>query len=231
MHDLARVWESSKSLFSHKKIEETFRKELPNSDLRFGILIFGIAGLLTAAISLASTIELAYFGLFQLDTISEITGAGEPALDIMQFLPDAAFWLIFFVPFSIVYSLAYEGLLFGIFRFLKGKGTFAKQLYLSSIVSLSIAIASLLSLLFVFPGLNCIAGPVFILIGGIYLGLYVNSKAYEIAHDLPFMVTILMILAFAIPRILLMALIITEATAFMGLSSTIDFSGVEYVPG
>ncbi len=225
MEDLSRVWGSSKSLFSYGRIGETFKAELPHSDFRLGLAVFAVAAILTAVLASVSKVEEAHFGVFTYNTVAEIADIGQAVLDTGLLLQFALFQFLFIAPFSMVFSLVYERIAYQIFRLIGGKATFAQQYYLASIIGLAMAISTALGLLVPLPCLGPLAGLAFILIT-LYFVIFVSSKAYEIAHQLPFVHTLIIVLVLLLPRAIVMSFILIEATALFGLPEYYNISGV-----
>ena len=225
MSDLERVWESSKSLFNYKKVESTLEAERPKASIRLAIIIMAIAALITAALTVLSTIEAALFGTYAYNTMAEVVDIGEATFNIEPLIPFILFQFVFLAPFSLVYGLAFEGITFKILKLLKGKADFSQHLYLSSIVTLGIAIATVLSLLAPLPCLQYIGA--FGLIGLVaYFMTYVSIKAYEAAHRLPLLPVIAVVAVLLIPRLALMIFILQEASEFFGIPEAYEISGV-----
>ncbi len=224
MEVLSRVWGSSKSLFSYKRITEAFKAELPHADFRSALAVFALAAVLTALLASVSKVEEVHFGIFTYNTVAEIAEIGQAVVDTNLLLQFALFQFLFIAPFSMVFSLVYEGIAYRIFRLIGGKATFEQQYYLASIIALSMAISTGLGLLIPLPCLGPLAGIAFILIT-LYFVIYVSSKAYEVMHQLPFVHTLIVVLVLLVPRAIVITFVMIEASALFGLPEYYSISG------
>lgn len=225
MSELERIWESSKSLFFHKKVEEALNAELPHADLRNAIIIFAAAALLTSGFSVLSTIEAALFGTYAYNTMAEVVDMGQADFDIGPLVPFILFQFLFLAPFSIAYGIFFEGITYKILKLIKGKADFRQHLYLSSLVTLSLGIASALSLLAPLPCLQFV-GALGLIIMTAYFVTYVSAKAYEAAHKLPLLPVLVVVFVLLIPRLALMIFILQTASGVFGIPETYEISGV-----
>ena len=225
MGDLERVWESSKSLFNYKKVEETFNSELPNSDLRTAIMILAAAALLSSGISAISTVVMALFGTYEYNVISEVADIGQAEFDMEPLIPFILFQILFLAPFSLAYGVVVEGAAFKILKLFKGRANFAQHLYLAAIGTLSLAMASALIILAPLPYLQFF-GAVGLIVLTVYFVTYVTAKAYETAHKLPLLPVLAFVLLMLIPRLLVMQAILKIAAGFFGIPETYEITGV-----
>ncbi len=225
MSNLEGVWESSKSLFDYKKVEDVLNAELPNANLKTAIIIFTAAALLTSALSVLSTVEAALFGTYAYNTMSEVVDIGQANFNIEPLMPFILFQFIFLAPFSILYGLVFEGITYKILKLIKGKADFSQHLYLSSIVTFALAMASALSLLAPLPCLQYF-GALGLIALTAYFVIYVSAKAYEAAHKLPLLPVIAIVVIMLIPRLVLMIFILQEVSGIFGIPETYEISGV-----
>lgn len=225
MGDLERIWESSKSLFNYKKVEDTFNAELPKADLRIAILVLAVAALLSSGLSALSTVEAALFGTYEYNTVSEVSEIAPVDFDITPLVPFIIFQFLFLAPFSLVYGVAFEGAAFKILKLFKGKADFREHLYLSAIGALSLSMASALILLAPLPCFQFF-GAVGLIVLTVYFVTYVTAKAYETAHKLPLLPIVALVLLMLVPRLLLMQFILRIVAGFFGIPESYDISGV-----
>jgi hypothetical protein len=226
MGELERIWESAKSLFFPKKVEETLKAELPKANLRNAIIIFAAAALLTSAFSVLSTIEAALFGTYAYNTMAEVVDIGQADFDIGPLVPFILFQFFFLAPFSLAYGIFFEGLTYKILKLIKGKADFRQHLYLSSLVTLSLAIASALSLLAPLPCLIQVVGALGLIILTLYFMTYVSAKAYEAAHRISLLPILAVVFVLLVPRLLLMLFILQWAPGIFGIPESYEISGV-----
>jgi hypothetical protein len=225
MSELERVWKSSKSLFHHKKVEETFNAELPNANLRGAIIIIAVATLLSSGISAISTVEAAFFGAYEYNVVSEVADIGHAEFEIEPLIPFILFQLFFLAPFSLIYVIGFEGVTFKILKLIGGKADFSGHLYLSAIGTLALAMASILILLAPLPYIQFFAAVGLILFT-VYFVTYVTAKAYEAAHKLPLLHVIAVVVLMLVPRLVLMQIILKMAAGFFGIPEVYEISGV-----
>lgn len=213
------IWDKAKSLFYHGKVDETLESLLPSANLRNGLIILVVAGVLAAVLSLVIDIETTYFSSFTYKALSDITGIAERQSDYSGVGPFALFVFLFSLPFSIVFSFIQDGVVFYALRLTGGKGTFTSQLYLSSIVNLSMVMASGVMFLSPLPCLNLIA---FLLYFGLilYFLFIVRSKAYAMVHDLSYYHVLVVVLAVSVPALVIIYMANGAAAGFFNLPST-----------
>jgi len=128
-------------------------------------------------------------------------------------------------PFGVIFQLGYERAIYQIFKIIGGKATFAQHYYVSAIMAMSFAILSFLGLVAPLPCIG-ITAVVAIIILSAYFILYVNAKAYEIAHKIPFIHALVVILIFLIPRLLIVGFVMTAAGNALGVPGYYEISGV-----
>jgi hypothetical protein len=207
-------------LFKHDKVEDTFRDELPNADIRAGAMIVVASGLLMAMLAILILLERMHLLDFAFDV------AAEPGMEVPlligkeQVLPFALFQLLFNAPVFILLTLVYEGLTFGIFRASGGEGSFGGHFYLSSLALLAMAISAGLGLLSPLPCFDILAGLALMILT-VYLTLFVQVKAYQVAHGISFFHSLVVVALLAVPRFLVMTFITNAVSPLFGLPPSI----------
>ncbi|MFN7991692.1 MAG: hypothetical protein U0R44_06050 [Candidatus Micrarchaeia archaeon] len=218
-------------LYDRKRGEEELKSVMPLSDGPLACYIFLLAGIVTALIAIATSLESYYLTNFASDTLSEATGIAQARIPFESLLPIAAFDLILYVLIGVIIAIASEGVAFLIIKMSGGEGRFADQFYLSSVIGLSVSIASGLSLLFplnVFFSLLCIqivVGLATIAIV-IYLAVLVNARAYRIVHGISMLHAISVILLVGVPRLALTIFMMNLLAPALGLPVPISVPGV-----
>ena len=226
MHrEAGRIWQSVKDLFYYNRVGPALAKELPNAGLRLGVYVFLAAGLVSAILTIAITAFSMHMAAFEYSMISEVSDIGEAEVQWGGLLPVALFQFLFLVPFGLVFSLVYEGVVYKAMRLSGGKGTFAQQYYLSSLVALSMAISSVLGLFGPVPCLRLPAALALLLLV-LYFVFFVNVRAYQVVHDVSFLHPFAIVLLLAIPRLLVVMFIVNAAAPFFSLPEFISYSGV-----
>ena len=223
MKETQRLWQSATNLFHYRKIEKTMEDELPNADLRLAVMVIVAAGILSSMISILINLESIHLINFTYEVASEITAEPAPQISFDQLVPFALFQLLFNVPFIVLFTLVYEGIMFKILKALKGKATFMQQFYLSSIVMFAVALSSGVGLLLPLPCLQLL-GIVAMIVLTVYFSLYVSARAYQVAHRIPFVHSFIVVALLLLPRFILMSVVVNAAAVFFGLPEA--YSGV-----
>jgi hypothetical protein len=222
-----RIWGSARALFHHGRIEDTLRKELPNSDLRLALMVVLVSGILLSLLSIATNIERIYMINYAIDVASEAAVEAPPPMAFGDIAPYAIFQLLFNVPFFILFAFIYEGIVFALMKITGGEGAFAQQFYLSSLVTLAWGIASGLSLLLVFPCIDMLAALALTVLT-LYFLLIVNVKAYGMVHRISFLHGLVVVVALLVPRFWVLITVPAIVAGLLGLPQPFGLSGVEY---
>jgi hypothetical protein len=222
--ELGKVWNSAKLLFDYKKINKTFEEALPNADFRIGLVAFILAGFIGSAVAAISKFEEVHFGIYTYNTFSEVAEIGTVALDTEPIIKFAMLQLLIAFPFGVIFHLGYERVIYQIFKMVGGKATFAQHYYVSAIMAMAFAMVSFLGLLAPLPCLG-VTAVVAIIILTLYFILYVNARAYEIAHKIPFAYALIAILVFLIPRLLIITFVMTFAGNALGIPEYYEING------
>ncbi len=232
--DARATWAGSKDVFyllrmgkraeGIKSIDDVLRPLLPLADLRLAIVIIVISGVLTAFLALVTTYESMQLANFAADALTQVTGIGQESLSWANLVPIAVFQLLLYVPINLAVTLAYEGLAFGILKVTGGKGTFPQHLYMASVVGLSMAFASALSLFAPLPCLQIVAGIALVIVT-LYLLLYVEPKAYMLVHEVSFWHALAVTIILTIPKLVALAFITNALALLMGFPAPINYPG------
>ncbi len=222
--ELGKVWNTAKLLFDRKKISKTFEDAIPDSNLRIGIAAVIIAGFIGSAVSSISKLEEIHFGVYTYNTFSEVAEIGTVALDSEPILKFAMLQMLIAFPFGVIFHLGYERLMYQVFKMIGGTATFAQHYYVSAIVAMAFAMVSFLGLLTPLPCLG-ITAVIAIIILALYLGLYVNAKAYETVHKIPFIHALFAILILAGPRIFIIGFVMMLAGSAIGVPEYYEING------
>ncbi len=234
IEDARTTWAGAKDVFyllrmgkraeGIKSIDDALKPLLPLADLRLAISVIIISGILTAFLALVTTYESMQLANFAADALTQVTGIGQESLTWSNLLPIALFQFLLYVPINLVVTLAYEGLAFGILKVTGGKGTFPQHLYMASVVGLSMAFASVLSLFAPLPCLQIVAGIALIIVT-LYLLLYVEPKAYMMVHDVSFWHAVAVTVILTIPKLIALAFITNALAMLMGFPAPINYPG------
>lgn len=215
-NEIRKIWENAKKLFYYSKIEDTVEEEITKADIKIGLVVFFISAAFVSVISLVASIESFYLIEHSYESLKENNIEEIEVLSMDNVISLSLFYFLFCVPFFMLLSLVYEGLVYGAMKITGGKGTFAQQYYLSSIVALALATSTILILLVPLPCLNAMA-LFALLILSLYFTLFVNIKVYEIVHDITFLHSFVIVVILLIPRLLVTMLVINAVSMFFEL--------------
>lgn len=178
--------EAARNLLYPDRAAAALSDSVQRADTRLAMLIFGLAALITFLLSAFTMFESLWVAQYMADTMASMTDSPvqiEGSGMISSLIVHQA---IISIPVALVFLAAHELLVFGMARATGGRGRLDQQLYLSSLVSLSVAFASAVYLFTPLPCLN-IAAMAALLIWSAYLALYVNPKAYALVHGVSFL--------------------------------------------
>src|SRR5512143_924293 len=218
---LLRMGERAKRF---KSMDEVLRPLLPLSDLRLAIALILISGLVITFLAFVTTYESMELANFAADALTQVTGIGQESLTWANLAPIAVFQLLLYVPINLVVTLVYDALAFGILKATGGKGAFPQHMYLASVVGLSMAFASALSLFAPLPCLQIVAGAALAVVT-LYLLLYAEPKAYMIVHDVTFWHALAVTILLTIPKLVALAFITNALAIIMGFPAPINYPG------
>lgn len=220
-----RIWNSAKDLFHYEKVEKTLKKEIPHAGVKKAFVVLVSSSLLLALVAIAVLLETWHMINYLSDLVAESAVAFPPPVTMDEIVPFIMFMVLFNMPFFIIYTFLYEGVVYGVMKATGGRATFAQQFYLSSIATLSLVFVSGLVLLTPVPCLNLL-GTIALVVLSLYFILYVNVKVYQTVHDVEFAHSFLVVAVLLVPKLWLMLTASNAAAAFFGLPQSIDLSGV-----
>lgn len=212
-----RIWKSSKQ---YKNIDDVLKPLLPLADMNLALVLLILSGVILTFFAFLTTYESAQLANFASDTFTQVTGMAQTKLTLDSIMPIAVFQFALYIPFNLILILGYEALAYWIFKITGGKGTFTQQLYMSSVVTLSLSLASVLSLLTPIACLQ-IVGAIALVILTLYISLYVNPKAYSIVHNISFNHSLAVALVLDIIKIFALALAMNTIAMAVGLPAPI----------
>lgn len=215
--EAGRIWASAKRLFYPLGVEKALKQELPRTDLRLGIYVFLAAALVSAILTTAVASWSIYMAAFEYKVLAEVSDIGKTEIWWGDLAPVALFQFLFMVPFSLVFSLVYEGIIYKIMRLTGGKGGFTKQYYLSSLVAFSLAMSLALGFLLPVPCFWLLA-VLGILLLTLYFTFYVNVKAYQLVHGVSYLHALVIVLLLVIPKLLAIMFVANKIAILFGLS-------------
>jgi hypothetical protein len=200
---LKASWDSAKKLFDYKSVDFTLKEALPHANLCFAMGTFLLAGLLIFVLAAISMVESIHIANFASETLSDITTTQQPKLSFDIVPVVMVYQFLLYVVIGTVINLLLDGIAYGSIRVTGGKGTLHQQLHLSSLVWLSVAMSTVVSLIAPLPCLGFVAFISMIFITIIYLMVYITGKAYSIAHQIPVWHGLIIAGVLIIPRLLL----------------------------
>ena len=223
---LDELWDSSTKLFNPRKIDETFKAEIPKASIKKAWIVLGIAVILSVLISIINTVEAAHFSIFTYDTLAEVADVEDIQVDWSPFWPFVVSRTGILIPSMLAIIYAFERLNFEVLKRTGGKGEFKGQFYIISIIAFALMIAS--SLLFIAP-VPCIGAPIVILfiLLSLYFGIFVTGKAYQAVHGIGFWHAIGVVIIMNIPKMISMFLVY-QLFIILGLPE-LPFELIKYV--
>jgi hypothetical protein len=215
--DLGRSWEGAKALFDHGKADAMLRELIGRADERLGYALIGAGCLLLFVLTFAASAEYIHVVNFESRTVGDIVGEQLPTLDPAILVPIAAYSFILHAILTFGLNIAQEFAAFHMARLTGGTGTFRQQIYLSSVVWLAVSISWSVTLLGPLYCLAFVAIASLILVTFAYLMVYMNGRAYAIAHNISLLHGATIALVLVVPKIAIWMLASTELASAMGL--------------
>ncbi len=218
---MKKGWDYSKDLFDYRKITSTIGQAIDYGTIKKAAWMIFFAAIITVIIAFATTLLSVHLVNFASDTLSEASGVPQPTLTFDKVLPVLLFQIVLYIPISIAIALIYEGVFFVLAKITGGKGAFEKQIYMSSVIGLSIAMTSGLSLFAPLPCLQVIAAASLIVLT-FYFMFFVSAKAYAQVHQIGGWHSFIMVLVLSIIRLAVLLLITNWLAVTFGLPPVID---------
>ncbi|MEW6035435.1 MAG: hypothetical protein AB1529_02380 [Candidatus Micrarchaeota archaeon] len=215
--DIGKSWEGAKSLFNHGKAEPAMKELLERADERLGYALIGAGCLLLFVLTFAASAEYVHVVNFESRTVGDIVGEQLPTLDPPILIPIAAYSFILHAVLTFALNLAQEFAAFHIARLTGGTGTFRQQLYLSSVVWLAVSMSWSVTLLGPLYCLAFVAIASLILVTFLYLMVYMNGRAYAIAHNISLLHGATIAFVLVVPKIAIWMLASSALATLMGL--------------
>jgi hypothetical protein len=217
--EVSAGYKSAVDLYSPGKLAETLGKMI-ESGAKPAYAILLLSGIITFFLAFATSLESVYLVNYASDMISDVSGIPQPRLDLDSLVPVVVFQLILYLPVSIAATIISEALSFGIIKATGGAGKFMTQLYVASVIALSVSFGGVLSLFILLPCLQIIAG-LGLLAVTLYFMLYVSARAYSAIHGISMLHAGIVVILLAIPRLAVLAFMTNWLAALMGLPAPI----------
>jgi hypothetical protein len=214
---LKNAWMFMISLFNFERLESNIRDEIPRGRGRYGIPSYA-AGIMLALFTLfmLTVITILTYEFF-FDELSEsyFSVTQKPELTYGFFISSFIYFGLILFPYLSIGSLLYQSVIFAIIRLLGGRGSYKKQYFITSYVTLALGVLSLgfipSFLIGVFLPCLFIFYPLIFIITGMYLVFYVQTKMIMILHKSQFapslvaiiIATILSVLAFIVVNLII----------------------------
>ena len=218
-----KSWNSAKSLFA-PKLDDALKEALILANLKLALKIFVFAALIATFISVLTLLESMYLTNFTTDTLAQVTGTIIPKITIAEFWPVAMLQIIINLPLALAVSFFCECVAYSIAKATGGTGTFARQFHLAAIISLSLTMVGLLVLLMPVPCIQILAW-VAMIIGMIYLWVYVTGKSYSLVHGISFPHALVIAIVIVIIRSIVTILMMNFIAGLMNLPPIVNFGG------
>jgi hypothetical protein len=217
---MGRAWDSAARLFDSRNAEKTFADAMQDADMRLALSVFALSSLITFIMAIATLASSAYVTSIQVETLQQATGiaqaAGSQGFMASVALASALLAFIICLPLGLPVLLGSEYAAFAVLRAIKGKATFAQQLYLSSLVALATSFAFGLGIFMPVPCLQTIVLLCFI-VPAIYLATFACGKAYSAAHRISFAPAFVVALVLALARLAIFIFLMNALAAIVGL--------------
>jgi hypothetical protein len=213
---ICKPWESAKKLFAFREVDDGITAAIPEADIGLAIQVLALAGIITFIMSLASIASSAYIINAQSDALTIATGVVQPKLAFNDFIAPAILVFIMYLPVGMLVTFALEWLAYQALHALGGKATLAQHIYLASIITLSMSFASGMLIFAPVPCLQ-ILGAMALLAADIYLAIFVESKAYSIAHKIGILPAAVAAFIVSLAKLAAFYLIINAVSAVLGL--------------
>ena len=212
---LNELWDKSTKLFNPREVTKTFKSEIPKASLNKALLVLAIAISLSVVISIINVVESGYFRMFRYDVLAEVADIEEMSIDWGPFIPYTISRIFILIPAMFILTYVFERISYELLKRTGGKGTFEQQLYLVSLISFSLMVASML--LFIAP-VPCLGAPLVLLfvLSGLYFAIFVTGKAYQLVHEIGMMHAIGVIIVVGIPKIISI-LLVNDIFGVLGL--------------
>ncbi|HSB47585.1 MAG TPA: hypothetical protein VLD37_06235 [Candidatus Bilamarchaeum sp.] len=221
LQDLAFCYNSAKEFYDPSKVAATIAAAAKKADRNVALAVFVLAGTVTFLLAFLTSLESVYLVNYSSDLVSQMSGIPQPRLELESLIPVAIYQILLYVPASIVVALLHEAITFGIFRATGGRGKFWTQVFLASIIGLSISFSGVLSFFVPLPCLQIVAGiGIFVLT--LYFMFYVTGKAYMEIHGISALHAGVVILFLAIARLAVLAVLTNALAVLMGLPTPIN---------
>lgn len=203
LEPFARSWESAKNLFYPDRMDATLQEALKRADVVLAGRLVLLACLIALACCLLMSFESMKLAEYMAQTFADMVGIPAPVADPMDLAKLVVFYLVLQVPIPLTTVYLQEIAAFRLMRLTGGKGTFAQQFYLSSIITLSLSFLAVFYLFIPLPALPCVVIPAIFLVGA-YLAFYVNCKAYALVHGTGYLHALAIYLPLSVLRMIML---------------------------
>jgi hypothetical protein len=221
---LGKPWESAKRIFDFRNAGKALHDALPDSGTGLALKAFLLSGLILFLVSVFTLFASAYLVNTQADVIIDATGQAQAKVGPGEMVQPILLSFLVYLPIGILLSLGLEWASFHAMRAIGGKGTFAQQLYLASIIAIGMSFASGMNIFAPVPCLQLLGGMC-ILAASIYLTLFVGSQAYATVHRIHPAAAFVMALAVAVARMAILYFAINGAAAILGMPPQMTIPG------
>lgn len=213
---IKKPWDSAAKVFNYNTAEKALQEAVPDASTRMAVWVFILSGIITFIMAVAAIYCSAFIANTQSNAMQSATGVYQPTVGINDFMAPATLAFITYLPVGLALALLLEFLAYHALKAMGGKGTFAQQLYLSSIVALAMSFISGLNIFAPVPCLQIIGGMCLIA-ADVYLALFVTSKAYSVAHKLGVMPCVVVAIVLNLIKLGVLYLAINSVSAALGM--------------
>lgn len=180
--DIWEAWEVTKRAIDYRKAEAVFKEQAEKAAFGKAALIYVLAGIYTALISVIMNVMTLYI----VQAVYVVTAHVElPEVELTGelLMPYLIYYFGLVLPMGLVVTVLSQAVVFKVLQLTGGKGTFMKQLYLYSFLTLGLAAGSTIMLAMLFP---CLGYPALIgyFIFALYVQIYLQSMMLRDLHQI-----------------------------------------------
>ena len=219
-----KSWDSAKNLYSPDRVKETITDSIKLADVGLAVKIFILAAFLSTTLSILALYESLQLVNFTAETVTTILGTAQEMMTIDQLVPFLIMEITSGIPLALALNIGLELVGYKIAKLSGGEGSLAQHLYMMSIIILALAMLNVLSFLMPIPCIQIIAFAVQV-IGLIYFGIYVASRAYSEVHKITMVHSLAIIILVSVIRFTIMAFVINWLGTILNLTNVLNFTG------
>jgi|GEM_PF-3311346 len=179
--DIWQAWDFTKKTLDYRKVEAVTKEIAPKGNFKDAAVVLVFAAIYSAVISILMNV----MALYTARAFYVLLGVNIPEIELNAELlaPYAIYFFGLIMPLGLVVILISQFIQFRFLKLTKGKGSFDRQLFMYSLLTLAISIMSTVMLTMFFPCLNYIT-VIFFLGFLIYTQFYLQTKMVSVLHQI-----------------------------------------------